>query len=784
MAKNLVIVESPAKSKTITKILWSDFEVKASLGHIVELPRNWKWVDIENNFKPLYQLNPEKKKVVTELKNLAKNAEKIRLATDEDREWEAIARHVANQLWLSIDKTPRIVFHEITEKAIKNAVQNPRTIDMNLVDAQQARSVLDYLVWFELSPVLWKKVVWGISAWRVQSVAVRLIVEREREIEKFNSSSFFKTVGVFTWNSKKLFPATLNYDFKNTEEIIPFLQHCKNAEFIISDVEKKPGKKTPSAPFTTSTLQQEASRKLWFSVSRTMQLAQKLYESWKITYMRTDSVNLSQDAINASKQEIIKDYWEKYSNPTIYKTKSTWAQEAHECIRPAHLEIRNAWDDPSQKKLYDLIWKRTIASQMAPATIEKTVVTIDISWSNNKFIAEWEVIKFDWFLKVYSEWIDDEDWNENILLPKLEKWERLEMSKITSSEKFKKHPPRYTEASLVKELEKKWIWRPSTYATIITKIQDRKYVVKENRDGEKREFLEIILEKWDISQKKKKQNSWVEKWKLFPTQSWRDVTDFLTKNFKNIMDYNFTASVETDFDKIAEWKIKWIKIINDFYWPFHNEVIKAQWVDRIISEIVLWQDPKTWKPVIARTGKYWPFIQIWNSDDSDKKYANIPNDKSLETITLDEALQCFSLPKEIWEYEWEKIIAAIWRFWPYLKYKNIFASIPKNLEDPLDPHTITLEQAIPIIQKKLEFENNKNINHFEYEKEKIEVLNGPYGPYIKYNKKNYKIPKWWKDATDLNLEDCLTIIWITATKKWAKKNIKSATKKKTTTKKK
>jgi len=781
MAKNLVIVESPAKSKTITKILWSDFEVKASLGHIVELPRNWKWVDIANNFKPLYQINPEKKKTVNELKTLAKNADKVWLATDEDREWEAIARHVANELWLPIDKTPRIVFHEITEKAIKNAVQNPRTIDMNLVDAQQARSVLDYLVWFELSPVLWKKVVGWISAWRVQSVAVRMIVEREREIEKFNSSSTFKTVGTFSWNSEKSFPATLDKEFKKSDEVIPFLEYCKNAKFSVENVEKKPWKRAPSAPFTTSTLQQEASRKLWFSVSRTMQLAQKLYESWKITYMRTDSVNLSQDAVNAAKQEIIKDYWEKYSNPTAYKTKSAWAQEAHECIRPAHLEIRNAWDDPSQKKLYDLIWKRTIASQMAPANVEKTIVTIDISGAKSKFIAEWEVITFDGFLKVYSEWTDDDETSDAVLLPKLEKGEILDMSKIVSTEKFKKHPPRYTEASLVKELEKRWIWRPSTYASIITKIQDRKYVVKEDRDWEKRDYTEITLEKWNISEKIKNQNSWAEKWKLFPTQAWRDVTDFLMKNFENIMDYNFTASVETDFDEIAEWKIQRVKMMHEFYGPFHDEVVKAQWVDRIISEITLWEDPKSGKPVIARTGKFWPFVQIWNSDDPDKKYANLPSDKSLETITLEEALQCFALPREVWEYEWEIITAAIWRFWPYLKYKNIFASIPKNPEDPLDPHTITLEQAIPIIQKKLEFENNKNINQFEYEKEKIEVLNGPYGPYIKYNKKNYKIPKWWKDATDLNLEDCLWIIGITSGKKWTKAK---TTKKKTTTKKK
>lgn len=758
MAKNLVIVESPAKSQTIKKILWSDFEVKASYGHVVQLPRNGKWVDIEHDFKPLYQVDPEKKKVISDLKRIAKDSEKVWLATDEDREWEAIAWHVANQLWLPIDKTARIVFHEITEKAIKNAVQNPRVIDMNLVDAQQARSVLDYLVWFELSPVLWKKVVWWISAWRVQSVAVRMIVEREREIEKFNTSSSFKTVGTFLWQSKKDFPAVLNKEFKKEDDVSSFLELCKTAQFTVSDVEKKPWKRTPSAPFTTSTLQQEASRKLWFPVSRTMQLAQKLYEAWKITYMRTDSVNLSQDAINAAKNEIVKEYGDKYSNPTNYKTKSSGAQEAHECIRPAHMEIRNAWDDAAQKKLYDLIWKRTIASQMAPAVVEKTVVTIDISNNSNKFVAEWEVIKFDWFLKVYSESTDDEEESNTVLLPNMEKGENLDMMQIVSAQKFKKHPPRYTEASLVKELEKRGIWRPSTYASIITKIQDRKYVVKENREWEKREYMEFMLKDWTISQTKKTQNTWAEKWKLFPTQSGRDVTDFLVSNFENIMDYNFTASVEEDFDKIAEWDIKRVAMISQFYWPFHSEIVKAQWVDRIISEKNLWIDPKTQKPVIARSGRYGPFIQIWESDDPDKKYANIPSDKSIETITLEEALDCFGLPREVWEYEWEKITAAIGRFGPYLKYKTLFVSIPKWWEEPLDPYTITLEQSIPLIQQKIEKENNKYIHEFEHKWKKIEVLNGMYWPYIKYDKKNYRIPKWWKDATDLTLEDCLEII--------------------------
>ena len=764
MAKNLVIVESPAKAGTITKILGSDFEVRASYGHIIEIPKDGKGVKIEEKdtenledkyiFSPVYQLDPAKKRNVNELKSLAKKAEKVWLATDEDREGEAIARHVARELGLSIENTPRIVFHEITEKAIKNAVANPRTIDMKFVDAQQARSVLDYLVWFKLSPVLWRKVVGWISAWRVQSVAVRLIVEREREIEQFNATSSFKTVGTFTWNTKKNFPATLDKEFKKNEEVLRFLDYCKTATFTVENVEQKPWKRSPSAPFTTSTLQQEASRKLGFSPSRTMQLAQKLYEAGKITYMRTDSVNLSQDAMNAAKQEITKDYGEKYSNPTAYKTKSAGAQEAHECIRPAHLEIRKAGEDASQQKLYDLIRKRTIASQMASANIEKTVVTIDISGAKSKFVAEGEVVTFDGFLKVYSEGTDDEESSDVILLPKLEKGETLQMEQIASTQKFKKHAPRYTEASLVKELEKRGIGRPSTYATIVTKIQDRKYVVKESREGEKRDYLEFLLKNGEVSESKKSQNTGVEKEKLFPTQSWRDVTDFLIANFENIMDYNFTASVETDFDQIAEGEKEREKVVSLFYGPFNEAVVRAQGAERVITERELWEDPETWKKVIARSGRYGPFIQI--GDPEEKKYASIPDGKSLETITLEEALKCFTLPREVGEYEGEKITAAIGRFWPYLKYQTFFVSIPKNTENPLDPYTITLEDAIPLIQAKLDKE--KSTIQFEYEGEKIELKEGPYGPYLKFKKKNYKIPKSWKDMTDYTLEDCLSLI--------------------------
>lgn len=759
MAKNLVIVESPAKSQTIKKILWPDFEVKASLWHVVDLPTKWMWIDIEHDFKPMYEVSPEKKKVVSELKKLAKEAEKVWIATDEDREWEAIWRHVANQLWLPIDTTARIVFHEITKKAIEQAVQNPRTLDLNLVDAQQARRVLDRLVWFELSPVLWRKVAKWLSAWRVQSVAVRLIVEREREIESFNSTSTFKTVWTFKWKSNQEFLATLNKEFKKEKEITDFLEKCKSEQFSISDIETKPWKRTPSAPFTTSTLQQEASRKLWFPVARTMQLAQKLYEAWKITYMRTDSVNLSQDAINAAKVEIIKDYWEQYSNPTNYKTKSAWAQEAHECIRPAHLEIRTAWDDVAQKKLYDLIRKRTIASQMSPATVEKTKVTIDMSNDKNQFIAEWEVIKFDWFLKVYSEWTDDDEESMSVLLPILEEWEKLNMQQICSTQKFKKHAPRYTEASLVKELEKRWIGRPSTYAPTISTIQKRWYVELDSRTWEKIPYTEFLLKDNNITQDTKTQNSWAEKNKLFPTDTWRTVTDFLINNFNDIMDYNFTASVEEEFDKIAEWGIKWVSMISKFYWPFHEEVNKAEWAERASWERVLWIDPKSWKPVVARLGRFWPLIQIWKADDEDKKFANIPAGKTIETISLEEALECFGLPREVWEYEWEKIVAAIGRFWPYLKYKTMFVSIPKWWEEPLDPNTITLDQSIQLIKDKIDKENNKYIHEFTTnEGKKVEVLNWMYWPYIKYEKKNYRIPKWGKDASDYTLEDCLKII--------------------------
>lgn len=765
MVKNLLIVESPAKSQTIKKILWEDFIVHASFGHVVDLPKKNMWIDIENDFKPIYEVTPEKKKVVAELKKLAKSVDKVWIATDEDREWEAIWRHVANELKLDIKTTPRIVFHEITKKAITHAVENPRILDMNLVDAQQARRILDRLVWFELSPVLWKKIARWLSAWRVQSVAVRVIVEREREIEAFKAAIFFKTIGIFGGNSNKDFQATLSKDFKKPEEVEALLEDCKTSQFSISSIETKPGKKTPSAPFTTSTLQQEASRKLGFSVSRTMQIAQKLYEGWHITYMRTDSVNLSEDAIGEAKNEITKTFWSEYSNPTRYTGKSKWAQEAHECIRPAHIEAHEAWADASQKRLYDLIRKRTIASQMSHAEVEKTRAIIDISNNKNFFVAEWEMIKFDWFLKVYIEWNDNDndDEEQSGMLPKLEEGEILKMKQITSTERFKKHPPRYTEASLVKELEKKWIGRPSTYAPTISTIQKRWYVILESRTGEKIDYKEFILKDNNIKKEIKSQNTWAEKNKLFPTDVWRTVTDFLIKNFNEILDYNFTANVEEQFDHIATWDKKWIEMLHEFYWPFHKEVIKTEWVERESWERKLGDDPKTGKPVIARIGRYWPLIQIGAADDEEKKFANIPSDKTIERISLDEALDCFKLPRDVGEYKGENIIAAIGRFWPYLKYKNIFVSIPVASE--LEPISITLEESIPLIDAKLEFESNKYINEFDNNGKKIEILNWRYGPYIKYEKKNYKIPKWWKDATDLVKKDCLEIIqWKTKKK--------------------
>jgi len=761
--KNLVIVESPAKSKTIKKYLWEWFEVKASYGHVVDLPKSKMWIDIKKNFEPTYEVTPDKKKTIAELKKYAKGVDKVWIATDEDREWEAIGWHVANQLKLDIKNTPRIVFHEITKSAIEHAVKNPRTLDMSLVDAQQARRILDRLVWFELSPVLWRKIKPSLSAWRVQSVAVRLIVEREREIQNFESMSDFKVTWNFSWDEKKDFQAELQKRLSGSKNSIKFLKDVKDSKFTVTNVEKKPGKKSASAPFTTSTLQQEASRKLWSSVARTMQMAQKLYEAGAITYMRTDSVNLSQTALDAAERVIKSEYWNKYSKPTVYKSKSKWAQEAHECIRPTDMTNRVAGVDAGQKKLYELIWKRTLASQMAQAILEKTKAIIDISDHKMDFVAQWEVIKFDGFLKVYMEWKDDEDNSDDNkkILPKLTKWEILDMKEIQTKEVFSKHPPRYTEASLVKKLEELGIGRPSTYAPTISTVQKRWYVVKENRDGVKRDYHVLTLKNGDIKDEVLQQNTWAEKNKLFPTDIGMIVNDFLVQNFADILDYGFTASVEGQFDHVAEGKLKWQEMIKDFYWPFHKEVEKALGDKEFVkTDRLLWKDPKTGLEIIARMWRFWPLVQLWNKDEVEKpKYAPIMAGKNLETITLEEALECFKLPRDLWEYKGENILVNIGRFWPYVKYGSLFASLKKAKDDEPgdDPHTITKERAIVLVDEKVEFEKKKNISEFDNKGKKVQVLNWRYGPYIKYEKKNFKIPKD-TDAKKLTLKDCLKLI--------------------------
>lgn len=774
--KNLVIVESPAKSATIKKFLGEGFEVKASFGHVVDLPQKELGVDVKNNFQPKYVVSPDKTKVVSELKALAKQADKVWIATDEDREGEAIGRHVANALGLDIKKTARIVFHEITKEAIDNAVKNPRTLDMNLVDAQQARRVLDRLVGFELSPVLWKKIKMGLSAGRVQSVAVRLIVEREREIQKFESASFFKVIWSFVGDAKKEFKAELSKDLPTADEAKKFLESCKDAKYTIESVEVKPGKKSPSAPFTTSTLQQEASRKLGFSVARTMQVAQKLYEAGFITYMRTDSVNMSEFAVKAAQDEIISRYGKDYSKPTQYVTKSKWSQEAHECIRPAHMENNMSGNDASEKRLYELIRKRTIASQMARAEVEKTKATITISTNNTfNFIASGEVVKFDGFLKVYFESKDEEEGEgtrdeEQGMLPKLSKGEILAMQQILAGERFKNHPPRYTEASLVKKLEELGIGRPSTYAPTISTVQKRWYVVKEDRNGSERNYQEMLLRLGVIKTEMKKQNTGAEKQKLFPTDIGMVVNDFLVANFKDILDYNFTASVEEDFDDVAEGKIKRPEMIKEFYVPFHKEVLKTiEFAEKETGEKELGIDPNTGKKVVARIGRFGPMVQVGTAQDADKpKFASLRPGQNIESLTLEDALALFALPRIIGQYEGEWVTAAVGKFWPYLKYKTFFVSLPKTL----DPYTVTMEEGAPLIEKKIETEKNKYINNFDYEWKKIEVLNGLYGAYIKYDGNNYKIPKWGKDASDLTKEDCLAII--SSGPKWSRAESRKA----------
>lgn len=763
MAENLVIVESPAKAKTIEKFLGKEFMVKSSFGHIRDLDKKEFGVDIENNFKPNYTISTDKKNIVKELKSLSKEAKTVWLASDEDREGEAIAWHLYDALELTDEKTKRIVFHEITKEAILAAIKNPRSINKDLVDAQQARRVLDRLVGFEISPVLWKKVKPQLSAGRVQSVAVRLIVEREREIHAFESTSSYRVNAIFMVSDNKGNPTPLktelNKRFETKKEALEFLEKCKSAQFSVSDVTTRPTKRSPAPPFTTSTLQQEASRKLGFSVSQTMSVAQRLYEAGKITYMRTDSVNLSSLAINTAKSKITDMFGEEYSKTRNFKTSTKGAQEAHEAIRPTYMENETVTGTKQEQRLYDLIWKRSVASQMSDAQLEKTTANITISNTKEKFVATGEVIVFDGFLKVYLESTDDEEDNhkDSDLLPPIKANDILEVDNIAAVERFTLRPPRYTEASLVKKLEEQGIGRPSTYAPIISTIQNRGYVVKEDREGAEREFNAITFKNNQIKETVKKENYGYEKSKLFPTDIGMVVTDFLIKNFKLIMDYNFTAKVEEQFDVIAEGKALWSNIIGDFYKPFHQQVEKTLQVsEKANGERILGNDPNTGKQVSVKIGRYGPLVQLGETSDSDEdekpKFASLQSGMHLETITLDVALELFKLPREVGEYEDKIITVAIGRFGPYVRHNSKFVSLDKTD----DPFTITLERSIELIEAKREKDSNALIKVFEQEPD-MKLLNGRWGPYIAFKKNNYKLPKG-TIAEELNYEDCLKII--------------------------
>ncbi len=786
MAKNLVIVESPAKAKTIEKFLGKDYQVMSSFGHIRDLEKNKLGVDLEHGYKPNYVIPPDKKKVVSQLKKAAASADKVLLASDEDREGEAISWHLAEALNLDMSKTERIVFHEITQGAINRAIKNPRTINYNLVYAQQARRVLDRLVGYELSPLLWKKVKPSLSAGRVQSVAVRLIVEREEDVKKFTPAAHFKVTADFDANGKVL-STELSRRLKESKESRQFLEHCSGASFEVSQVEKKPGKKSPAAPFTTSTLQQEASRKLGFSVSKTMMVAQKLYESGQITYMRTDSVTLSKSAREMAREEILKEFGEKYHKSRTYATKSKGAQEAHEAIRPTYINKRDASGDRDMKRLYELIRKRTIASQMSDAQLEKTNVHVDISGHQEQFIGRGEVIVFDGFLKVYMESRDEDEPGENQqgLLPPIKKGEKLNAKEIHAIERFSKHPPRYTEAALVKKMEELGIGRPSTYAPTISTIQKREYVVKEDRDGIKQKYLHLALKDNKIREKEKHEKTGYEKNKLFPTDIGILVNKFLMSYFENIVDYNFTAQVESRIDKIAAGQEEWNKMIHDFYGAFHATIQKTEeTTERFRGERLLGKDPGTGKNVYAKVGRYGPMIQMGDTESEEKpRFAGLRKGQSLQEITLEEALESFRFPKELGEYEDKIMVSAIGRFGPYVRHDSKFFSIPKD-EDPLE---ITKERAIELIEEKRKRDREKTINIFtgEGEQKEIKVLKGRYGPYIVYEKKNYRIPKE-QDPQALSYEDCLKIVETSGktTRKTPKKKTGSSRAKSTSRKKK
>ena len=762
MQENLVIVESPAKAKKIEEFLGKDYKVMSSYGHIRDLKKKELSIN-EQTMEPDYEIPDEKKKLVTELKATAKKAKKIWLASDEDREGEAISWHLCEVLGLDEEKTSRIVFHEITKPAILDAIQHPRHLDMNLVNAQQARRVLDRLVGFKLSPVLWRKVKPALSAGRVQSVAVRLIVEREREIQKFKSESYYRVSAIFALinengNATEV-KAELDKRFKTHEEVEAFLEKCKDAKFTVEAVNKKPLKRTPAPPFTTSTLQQEAARKLGFTVSQTMMIAQKLYESGRITYMRTDSVNLSTLCTNASKDEIIKVYGSEYSQPRAYHTHSKGAQEAHEAIRPTYMNETSIDGTSQEKRLYELIWKRTIASQMADAQIEKTTINIHIDNAEEKFVANGEVITFDGFIKVYRESTDDEDGTEDAthILPAMKEGDELQRREITATEKFSAAPLRYTEASLVKKLEDLGIGRPSTYAPTISTIQQREYVQKGDKKGVERSYTIDSLKGIKVTQRVKKEIAGNEKGKLLPTDIGIVVNDFLMENFPGIMDYNFTANVEQKFDDIAEGKTEWNKWMKTFDKDFEPEVSKVMNArsQHKAGERELGTDPKTGKLVFVKIGRFGPVAQIGSAEDKDKPlFAQLPSNLSIETITLEEALELFKLPRELGEFEGTKVSVGTGRFGPYVQHNRKYVSIPKG-EDPM---TITLDRAIELIQEKRETEQKRHLKSFA-EDEKLELLNGKYGPYIAYDGKNYRLPKnKMENVEALTYEECMTII--------------------------
>jgi len=758
MSKNLVIVESPAKAKTIEGYLGKDFKVTSSMGHIRDLPKGSGAIDIENNFEPTYEVSPDKKDIISKLKKLAEDAEMVYLASDEDREGEAISWHLKEALDLNDAKIRRIVFTEITKKAILNSLENPRGIDIDLVNAQQARRVLDRLVGYELSPILWKKIKTGLSAGRVQSVAVRLVVEREREITDFTTKSSYKVNALFDLGNGKNLVAELSERFETEEEAVGFLESCKGAAFSIADLQTKPLKRTPSPPFTTSTLQQEAARKLGFSVIQTMMVAQKLYEAGKISYMRTDSVNLSDEARTGAMNQIHSAYGKEFHQTRQFKTKSSSAQEAHEAIRPTDFSVMDPGADRNGLRLYDLIWKRAIASQMADAALEKTTATIAISTTPKTLTATGEVIKFEGFLKVYMESGDDEDEEDDSkVLPPLSIGQTLLLDQLMAKQIFSRHPPRYTEASLVKKLEELGIGRPSTYAPTITTIQKRGYVVKEVREGTERKYTVLKLKDNEIDRIEETEITGAEKNKLFPTNTAMVVNDFLVEHFPDITDFSFTSEIEQEFDEIADGKLNWKKMIADFYSPFHKKVSITEKVERssVGKNKELGVDPKTGKNVYAKLGKFGAYVQIGENPDDNggekPKFASLRPGQFIENITLADAMELFKMPRDLGLFEDLPVVVAIGRFGPYVLHDKKFVSIPKDI----DPYTIPSDKAIELIEAKRIADANRIIKTFD-ENPDIQVLNGRFGPYIKAGKKNVKIPKG-KEPASLTLEECLAL---------------------------